>query len=143
MIGARTGDLRVKRLLDQLELKYAIDPDGDFRVIFGLEPERTQTAFIRSETSMLGNLEIREVFSVGYECQGPLPAEVANALLIFNAHVKLGAWGVLRLPDNRCFAAFTAKIAADTDAQTLMTTLMAVLRIADDVEAKLSGTDKF
>jgi hypothetical protein len=143
MIGTRTGDPRVKRLLDELELKYTVDPDGDFRVVFGLETERTQTAFIRSETSMLSNLEIREVFSVGYECDGPLPADVANALLIFNAHVKLGAWGVLRLPSNRCFAAFTAKIAAETEAPTLMTTLLTVLRIADDVESKLSGGDKF
>lgn len=141
VIGAKKGDDRVKRLLDQLELKYAVDPDGDFRVSFALPTDRSQTVFIRSVTSRLDNLEIREVFSVAHESHGPLAADVANALLVYNAHAKLGAWSLLRGKDNHCFAAFTARIAADTDPGTMMTTMRAVLETADDVEMKISGGD--
>ena len=144
VIGAKKGDDRVRRLLDQLDLKYSIDSDGDFRVSFALPDDRSQTVFIRSNTSRLGNLEIREVFSVAYESQGPLPAEVANALLVVNAHAKLGAWSLLRATEERCYAAFTARIAADTDIDALMTTIRAVLETADDVEMKLNGgEDRF
>mgnify|MGYP000324318559 CR=1 FL=1 len=145
LIGAKTGDPRVAKLLDNLGLKYHVDAQGDFQVSFRLENDRHQTVFIRSETSHLGPLEIREIFSVGYECEGPLPLNVANALLIHNAHVKLGAWSVLRSTStNHCYAAFTAQIAADTDPASLQTTIQAVVETADRAESLLSdGADKF
>src|SRR6266576_3682490 len=96
MIGSKQGDRRVQALLNDLELKYEIDSDGDFKVAFELESGRSQVAFIRSETESLGKFEIREIFSVGYTSEGPLNADIANALLIFNGHVKLGSWRVAR-----------------------------------------------
>jgi hypothetical protein len=143
MIGASAGDKRVQELLDRLEYKYSVDSDGDFRVLFDMGEERSQLAIISSKTYELGSLEIREVWSVGYECDGPLPEAVANYLLRQNNQVKLGAWRVMRYESGRHLAAFAVQIAANTDAHTLRTTITAVLKTADDTERELSGGDTF
>lgn len=143
MIGARQGDGRVQALLEQLQLKYDIDTDGDFRVAFELENGRAQLAFIRSQTTQFGKFDIREIFSVAYISEGPLERDLANALLIYNAHVKLGSWRVERQGDNRCIVAFAVQIAADTDATSLYTALRLVIDTADSVERKLDEEDKF
>lgn len=143
MIGAAKGDSRVQRLLDQLEWKYRIDSDSDFQVLFDVGEGRSQQGFIRSSTYSLGDLEIRDMFSVGYKCAGPLPANVANLLLQLNSRMKLGAWRAIRLESGQHLAMFGAQIAANTDANTLRTTFLAVLKTADDVEKELSGDDAF
>jgi hypothetical protein len=143
MIGSKQGDKRVQALLDELELKYEIDSDGDFKVGFELEGGRSQLAFIRSDTTQFGKFDIREIFSVAYISEGPLDAELANALLIHNAHVKLGSWRVLSQDDDRCVVSFAAHIAANTDSKSLLTALQAVIQIADEVESKLDEEDKF
>ena len=143
MIGAKQGDNRVQALLEELDLKYDIDGDGDFRVAFELENGRTQLAFIRSETTQFGKFDIREIFSVAYISEGPLDAQLANALLIYNAHIKLGSWRVERQQDDSCIVAFAVQIAANTDAKSLYTALRLVIDTADDIEGKLDEEDKF
>ena len=143
MIGSKQGDNRIQTLLEELELKYDIDNDGDFRVAFELEDGRAQLAFIRSETTQFGNFDIREIFSVAYISDGPVDAQLANALLIYNAHVKLGSWRVERQPDDQCVVAFAVQIAANTDARSLFTALRLVIDTADNVERKLDEEDKF
>jgi len=143
MIGAKEGDSRVQALLRDLELKYDIDTDGDFRVGFDLEDGRSQLAFIRSETTQFGKFDIREVFAVAHISEGPLERDLANALLIYNAHVKLGSWRVERQSDDKCVVAFAVQIAANTDAESLYTALRLVIDTADNVERKLDEEDKF
>jgi len=143
MIGAKQGDPRVQALLEELELKYDITEDGDFRVGFNLEDGRAQLAFVRSDTSRFGNFDIREIFAVAHITEGPLDGQLANALLIYNAHVKLGSWRVERRADDSCVAAFAVQIAANTDAQSLYTALALVVNTADDIERKLDEEDKF
>jgi hypothetical protein len=143
MIGAKQGDSRVQTLLEELELKYDIDSDGDFRVGFQLENGRSQLGFIRSETTQFGKFDIREIFAVAHISDGPLDAQLANALLIYNAHVKLGSWRVQRREDDSCVVAFAIQIAANTDAKSLYTALKLVIETADEVERKLDEEDKF
>lgn len=143
MIGATTGDPRVRRLLEQLEWKYTVDSDSDFKILFDMGQGRSQQGFICSKTQSLAGLEIREMFSIGYECDGPLPATVANLLLQMNSRVKLGAWRAIRLDSGRHLAMFGAQIAANTDAHTLKTTFLAILGVADEIEKSLCGGDTF
>ncbi|HSI85047.1 MAG: hypothetical protein ACAI35_28465 [Candidatus Methylacidiphilales bacterium] len=143
MLGTKAGDPRVERLLKELELSYETDKDGDFKLTFMMEDNRSQVVFICSETAELGNFEIREVFSVALIVEeGSLSADMANALLIYNSRVKLGSWRLIR-QGKGCIAAFSAQIAANTDARSLMTTLRAVMATADEVEQKLTGEDRF
>jgi hypothetical protein len=143
MIGANPGDPRVQKLLDHLQVNYSVDRDGDFRVVMDMGDGRTQLGFVSSTTYKLASLEIREVWSVGYECDGPIPETVANYLLWQNHQMKLGAWKMIRYESGRHLAAYAAQIAANTDAETLKTTMLAVLVAADDVEKDLSREDKF
>jgi hypothetical protein len=143
MIGTNTGDSRVQQLLDHLGFKYTIDRDGDFKIVMDTGDGRSQLGFVSSTTYKLASLEIREVWSVGYECDGPIPETVANYLLWQNHQMKLGAWKMIRYDSGRHLAAYAAQIAANTDAETLRTTILAVLVAADDVEKDLSGGDKF
>lgn len=52
MIGANAGDSRVQRLLDQLEIKYQIDRDGDSmrdgRAIVSSLPQAVETPLFRT-----------------------------------------------------------------------------------------------
>lgn len=138
-----TADPRVQSVLDELEIRYQTDDDGDFRVGFELESGRHQSAFIRSRTYEFLGIEIREISSAGLVSQGPFDARTANILLAQNEQLKIGAWGVSSDSDDVHGAFFTVKIAADLHAQEFLGILMTVLNTADNMEARLSGRDDF
>jgi hypothetical protein len=138
-----TADPRVQRVLDELEIRYQINDEGDFLVGFELESGRHQSAFIRSRTYEFLGLEIREISSAAILSQGPFDARTANILLQQNEQLKIGAWGVISDNEDTHAAIFTAKIAADLPAEELLGVLMTVLNTADEMEAHLSGRDDF
>ncbi len=143
MVGAKEGsrgDSRVRTLLEKADLKYEVDEDGDFRLVFEWEDGRSQLVFISSATSALDGLEIREVWSVGYLSEDMMPAKIMKNLLEENAEVKLGAWQLLRMGEKDA-GVFSAQIAADTDAKTLGTVLNAVSITADEKEKELMKSD--
>jgi len=142
-IGAvkATSDERVKRLLDKLELKYVVDKDGDFKLIMKLAHDRTQLVFVNSNTEKFRNMEIREVWSVAYlPSDGIISESVALNLLRANTKMKLGAWQIQRI-GGKDAAAFTVKLAADTDAETLNAIMVYVSEAADEKENELTQTD--
>ncbi len=144
MIGEKTGDQRVRRLLDELGLKYDIDGSGDFAVPFTVGEDRSQTIYIDSDTRYVDRLEVRHVWSIGLRSEAPLPADVANALLVYNANVNLGAWQLIREEDDEaCIAIFLIPIAADTSAKALLSVMHAVGTAADVIEEKLTDEDKY
>ncbi|WJI24189.1 hypothetical protein RHP47_00485 [Thermosynechococcus sp. QKsg1] len=145
MFGQRRveADVRVSRILDRLGIRYQVDEDGDYRVVFELSNGRTQQAFIDSKTQQLGSYEIRDVWSVGYSCEGFLDQEIANYLLIENANKKIGAWELRPLADNRYIAVFCTKVAADCDPEALYTSIRVVLEVADELEKVLEAGDRF
>lgn len=144
MFGQRRvqADPRVGHLLDQLGIRYRVDEDGDYRVVFELNGGRSQQAFIDSQTHQLGSYEIRDVWSIGYISDGHLDQEVAHYLLIENATKKIGAWELRPLADNKYIAVFCTKVAADCDAEALYTSIHVVLEVADELEKILEAGDK-
>lgn len=134
------ADARVRKLLDELKLKYKIDKDGDFKLILPTTGNRTQLVFIRSKTSRYRNFEIREIFSVGYKsATDTIPADVANRLLEHSARVKMGAW-----ERQKGYAIFRVKIAADTNAESLYSALKLTYLAADEIEKEFTGdADKY
>ena len=142
-VGAKkSSDRRVERLLDEADLKYEVDGDGDFTLVNGLKNDRSQIAWILSRTSKLGSLEIRQIWSVGYRSKSPLSETLANRLLKENTQVKIGAWQVRKMGDDYV-AVFCAQIAADTDKETLLLALLAVTKTADELEKELTDKDDF
>ncbi len=133
--GEAKADARVRKALEALEIKYEIDSDGDFRVLFEMGEGRSQLAIVRSMTTEYRNLEVREIWSVGYKSEGEkFPADVANALLEDTFPKKLGAWAKM---DN--LAIFVVKFAADCDNETLLSCLKLALEAADTMEEKFTG----
>lgn len=138
--GDSKVDERVRRILDERQIKYSIDEDGDFRVVFTLEDNRTQLALIRSATSKIASFEIREVWSVGYKsAESEFPPEMAVKFLDHNATLKFGAW-----EKHNNTVMFVTKFAANADSQTLYDAMMITLETADVMEKELSGdADEF
>jgi hypothetical protein len=135
------GDPRIKAVLEELEIMYEVDRDGDYKVLFKWEDDgRSQVAFINSGTERLDKLELREIWSAAYISEKPLKAKVANRLLEDSFEKKLGSWQVMKTGD-QWVGMFTVKIDADADAASIMTALEAVLTSADEMEKELLGSD--
>jgi hypothetical protein len=142
-IASLSADPRVQLALEELGLDYEIDDSGDYRILMrSPDGTRTQIAWISSQTTMVGSLEIREITSAAYLTEGPLPAPVANRLLESSSTLGLGAWQTFR-DERRSLAVFAARIDANSNAAALESALYAVLDTADTMEAELTGEDYF
>lgn len=143
-VGARTitPDARVEKLLKEAELNYTIDEDGDFRLEFALDDDRSQLVWISSKTASYEVLEIRDVWSVAFRSKEPLSAELANKALRKNGEMILGAWQVKKWGEEYVLA-YAAQVAANTDAASLESAAEAVVVSADELEKELTGKDEF
>jgi len=140
--GTITADARVEKLLEEAGLNYTIDEDGDFRLEFALEDDRSQLVWISSKTASYEVLEVRDVWSVAFRSRDPLSAEVANLVLRKNGEMILGAWQVKKWGDDYVLA-YAAQVAANADAASLESAAEAVVVTADELEKALTGKDEF
>lgn len=141
---AKTGDARIKTLLDKLNLKYKVTDQGNFRLVFKIGDKRSQLVFINSETSKYDDIEVREVWSPAYECKGLIPEKTANYLLEESDKYKIGGWTSIKLDDGGRRVIFNAKTAANPSSDTLGSVLEAVANSADEVEKELTdGKDDY
>jgi hypothetical protein len=132
-------DRAVGRLLDGLEYKYEIDEDGDYKLVFDMENDRSQLVFVRSSVETYGSHHIREIWSPGYKSPGPqFPALIGNRLLEDSNESKLGAW--VKQGD---MAMFVVKIDADASAEVLSDAIDAACKSADAIELELTSKDEY
>ena len=142
-VGAKGGDARVRRLLDEIGWKYDVDGDGDFKMTFRFEDDRTQLVYINSNTERLDDMEIREVWSPGFRTDKPINAQVAQELLLENRVKKLGAWRLIPAAEDKYIAVFAAHIDAATDAATLKSVVRVLSVTADEREKVVTNEDEF
>lgn len=135
-------DIRVQQALDALDLNYEIEEDGQYKIGVQFEDYRTQIAWIDSDTTTLGSMEIREILSPAYLIDGIIPPDITNHLLQDNAQKKLGAWQVYQ-DHEQAIVVFTVQIDANGSADELETSLYAVLDSADQMEQELTSDDRF
>lgn len=135
-------DSRVERILTEAKLNYTVDSDGDFKLYTQLKDGRLQTVWIISETQLVGSLEVRQVWSLGYASDSPLPEPILRELLEQNARVKLGAWQIRKM-SGKYVAVFAVQVGANIDKTNLLQILSAVASTADDLEKSLSDKDIF
>ncbi len=137
--SAGDPDPAIGRLRDSLEYKYEVDEDGDYRLVFDMEDDRTQLVFVRSSVENYGSHKIREVWSPGYKSPGPqFPALVANRLLEDSQDSKLGSW--VKQSD---IAMFVVKIDANAKADVLSDAIDAAIKSADAIELELTSQDEY
>jgi hypothetical protein len=134
-------DPRVVAALKAAGLAYTID-DGDFRLEYDVDKQRSQRVWIASETAWIDQLEFRDVWSVAGRGKGEVPAELARKLLAENVRMILGAWQVNQSPDEY-LVVYSVPVDAAGDAATLQKVLEVVMFSADRFEKHLSDKDAF
>lgn len=140
-IAGQEYDARVEEHLDQADIDYEVDADGDFRLKFSYQGGRSQLVIVNSGTEHYRGMETREVWAYGYVAESrQIDEAIVRYLMAVNAEVKLGAWQVQYSGDT-AVVSFRAMIAADAGADTLMATLLLVAVAADKMEADITGED--
>ena len=134
-------DPRVAAALKAAGLAYSLDA-GDFRLEYDVDQERSQRAWVASETARIDRLEIRDVWSVAARGKGPVPEDLARMLLKENVRMILGAWQVNQSQDEY-LVVFSAQVDAAADAATLREVIEVVMFSADRIEKQLSDKDAF
>lgn len=141
MVGEDTpkADERVRKALTTVGLKYEVDSDGDFRLAFEMDGDRSQILFVNSNVSRYRNIEVREVWAVAAKAdEDGFPKRVLAKVLEDNAMTKLGAWQVVR--DKLIFR---CDVGANADADTLKSVIIFVSEKADEMEKEITGKDDF
>ena len=136
-----SGDPRVTAALKAAGLAHSLD-EGDFRLEYDVDQQRSQRVWVASETARIDRLEIRDVWSVAARGKGEVPAELARKLLAENVRMILGAWQVNQSQDEY-LVVYTAQVDAAADAATLQEVIEVVMFSADRIEKQLSDTDAF
>lgn len=142
MVFAGSPDYRIKGRLDEKNVKYSIDKDGDFRIILGRDNTRSQMVLINSNTTRYQAMEVREIYSFAYK--GKLDSALMRELLEANSSLKFGAWGMWKDKAGRDdIVVFSAKIPVNLDIDALYSVIWFVGEVADDFEKKyMHGSDK-
>ncbi len=136
---ASTPDPAVAKALDALGYPYEVDEDGDYKMVFDVDNDRTQLVFVRSAVEDYGSHRIREIWSPGYNAPADqFTAEVANRLLEDAQDAKLGGW-----VKQKHLAMFVVKIDADADGPVLADAIEAATHTADAMELALTGQDEY
>jgi len=121
-------------------LKYQIDSDGDFKLLFGLEDNRSQWIYINSNTERFHGLEIREVWSFAIDISGLPDPGLMLYLLKNNRELKFGSWRMSEKSGGGYFVIFAAQTSAESDADMLYAVMEMVMSVADGLE-KMYGQD--
>lgn len=130
------ADSSVASRLDARGMRYEIDGDGDYKVVYNYAEEgRTQLAFVSGRTEDIAGFRIREVFAPAARLdQDGVDGARALALLEDSRQQKLGAWEVAG-----DVLYFVIKLPDSVDAAALETALDIVAQVADDKEIEFSG----
>ncbi|EMT5434865.1 hypothetical protein WMR10_000376 [Stenotrophomonas maltophilia] len=137
--AAADADKAVARHLDKLGYTYEVDEDGDYRMVFDVEGDRTQMVYVRSAVEDFGTHNIREIWSPAYSAKTKqFPVAVANRLLEDWQDAKMGGW-----VKQDTTAMFVVKIDADATADQLSDAIDAAIRTADAMELELTKKDEF
>ena len=138
--GKKRGDYRVREILDAANVSYVVDDDGDFKIIYGYEDNRSQVVFINSNTHTFAGVEIREVWSIGLKGTGQLSSAVANELLVRNSRYKVGSWSINK-QEGQVVAIFRVAVSADASRSELIPIVEMVGVHADEVEREFLSSD--
>lgn len=134
--AADKADPLVKRHLEARGTPYEVDEDNDFAILVDMSDDRTQQVYVLSDTNRVDGLDVREIWSTGYQAleSGLLPVKVANRLLEHSHEVILGSW--VKQED---YAVFVIKIPADASADQLDSAIDSAAATADQLEREFTG----
>lgn len=123
----RRGDLRVRQLLQELDLNYNVDGStGNFFVPFENDTGQT-VVVINSETQNAVELETRAVWKVVCVFEEAPERDQANALLLHNAQIPFGKWQLYPVEDGVLALIFVMEVPAEVTSNQLQRVIAATL----------------
>ncbi|MBQ4480589.1 MAG: hypothetical protein II943_08120 [Victivallales bacterium] len=141
-VVAAEADPRISVALKRNDIKFDIDEDGDYQIIFETDEDsgRSQLIFVNSSVEKYGSLEIREIWSFGYRVPdgSTVPASVIKKAVISSNDYIIGSWELLKSERSLIYC---AKMPANLDDDTLIKTIISVGNRADEFEKETLGTD--
>lgn len=135
----KAGNPAIERLLRERELNFAVDSDGDYKMVFETGEGRSQIVFVQSEFERYADYKTIHVFSVAYV--GWLTKPMMEDLLL--RRYKVGAWLVERCNETSKFnVLFAAQLPADIKATDFESCIRVVADVADALERDWSDVDE-
>ena len=137
---AHAADASVEKRLDERGLKYQVDDDGDYRIIYDYKEDgRTQLVYVSGSTETTRSFVVREVFAPAADVADGITGAKALELLADSRGNKLGSWEM-----NGNTLVYVIKLPDDVSAAALEAAMDTAATAADNMEIKLSGgKDKY
>lgn len=134
-------DERVPQALTALGYKnFGVSASGTVRLVLKFDDERTQGVSIGGNPTQSGTLAFRDIYTIAYQSENPLPPEQMRKLMEANSTLKIGAWSVKK-KGSLYKVMFLASIPADSDKVRLGDVLTFVALVGDKLEQELTGDD--
>lgn len=128
----------IEGLLKKAELKYTVDNDSDYRLLFEMSDcTRTQAMWIETDIREVDGYRVLILGSVAY--RGTLTKPMAMELLT-DAY-KIGFWSVAQKVGEDSRVSFIAQVPVSISPEGLKTCCEAVIEVADKLERKWSDSD--
>lgn len=127
----------IEALLKKQDLKYTIDDEGDVKLMFELDENRSQVIWIESEIRELDGVRILKIYSAAY--RGLVTKPMAMELLT-DAY-KIGHWGVSKSDKGLHNVLFTVEVPTYLSPKDFEVCCRIVATTADLLERKWSDTD--
>lgn len=127
----------LKSRLDSEGLKYEVDKDGDYRVIFTIPgTERTQLVLVNAKIEEYGSFKVREVYSAaGRVEKDGIDGDKLLSLMNDSRRRKLGSWEVA----DGDVLFYVIKLPDEVSAGQLREAIELAAETADKQESELSG----
>lgn len=138
--AADKPDASVRTLLEKLKLKYEVDTDNDYALPYEFEDKRSQMVYVLSDTETIGEMKVREVWSIAGKYEGAVPAEVSERLMTASRQLKVGSWEMDKDGESRVVV-LVAKVPTTATAKTWKEIIEAIAVSADEMEKELTGKD--
>ncbi len=131
------ADQRIKKALDELDVKYVIDDDGDYAITIYEAEGRSQLVYVVSETDSIEGFEIRDIFSYAVRDKAPT-LEMTSDLMRTSNKSLIGAFEMTSGGN----ILYIAKIPANLPPKQLHKIIRTVAAYADDAEKEILGSDE-
>lgn len=131
------ADQRIKKALDELDVIYMIDDDGDYAITIYEAEGRSQLVYVVSETDSIEGFEIRDIFSYAVRDKAPT-LEMTSDLMRTSNKSLIGAFEMTSGGN----ILYIAKIPANLPPKQLHGIIRAVAAYADDAEKEILGSDE-
>ncbi len=136
---AKVGNPEIEKLLNEEGIKFRYTEDGEYRMLFEMDGDRSQLVFIDPAIYTLGDYKTFNVYSVAY--RGRVTKSMAMELL--RPWYKVGYWRIQKVKDtaDTFLVAFYAQVPSTISAKDLRSCIQKVAREADALESDWTDVD--